>query len=85
MNASMRWDISGRRRWLRSPRWKTAAVNDAAPSGFKGFQVDWQGTDNGSKWMHMRTDAIMRWVTASGCAISCLFVFVVLSISTRNV
>ena len=87
MNASMKWDISG-------PPALTAfttledtatAVNDAAPSGFKGFQVEWQGTDNGSKWMHMRTDAIMRWVAASGCAISCLFVFVVLSISTRNV
>ena len=87
MNASMKWDISGPPALAAFTTLEdtATAVNDAAPSGFKGFQVEWQGTDNGSKWMHMRTDAIMRWVAASGCAISCLFVFVVLSISTRNV
>ena len=46
--------------------------------------MEWQGEDNGSKWMMMRTDEIMRLVAASGCTISCVFVFIVLTIATRN-
>ena len=87
MNFTMDWDVSGiQARTLFDELEKTQSmINKDAPSpGLAGFQVNWQGSDSGSKWMQMRTDEVMQTSAFQGCIISVVFAIVVLAIATAN-
>jgi predicted RND superfamily exporter protein len=87
MNFTMPWDISGTgARSIFNVLEKTQYdINQNAPTQLKGFHVNWQGSESGSKWMQMRTDEIMQESAFYGCGISVLFALVVLAIATGNI
>ena len=84
MNFTMQWDLSGlkARTIFNALEQTQTTLNQQAPPGLKGFHVNWQGSDSGSKWMQMRTDEIMQTSAFYGCGISVLFALVVLAIAT---
>ena len=84
MNFTTQWDLSGlkARTIFNALEQTQTTLNQQAPPGLKGFHVNWQGSDSGSKWMQMRTDEIMQTSAFYGCGISVLFALVVLAIAT---
>jgi predicted RND superfamily exporter protein len=87
MNFTMKWDMSGlkARKIFNSLEKTQTTINNDAPTGLKGFHVNWQGADSGSKWMQMRTDEVMQTSAFYGCGISVIFALIVLAIATGNI
>ena len=87
MNISMAWDVSGFEARSIFDRIEATAtqLNAEAPSGLRGFQVNWQGEEYGSKWMQMRTDEVMRSSAFVGTVISLIVALAVLVVATANI
>merc|ERR1711871_353905 len=59
--------------------------NAVAPAkNLRGFQVEVQGRDFGSKWMQMQTDLVMQRASFLGLGVSCAFVLVIMTVATMN-
>lgn len=93
-NVSFQWDSSGSEAWAAFDKIEETAnlINEKAralsvPGGDKlqGFQILWQGSRSGSKWASLKTDLVMRWTAMFGCVVSCIFVFVILCLTTTNI
>merc|ERR1711871_1383424 len=87
LNISMAWDMSGyKAKNIFEELEKTASeVNSISPEkNLRGFQVEVQGREFGSKWMQMRTDEVMQTASVYGLVVSCAFVFVILAVATLN-